>query len=114
MQYIRTASLKAVLEVLNTPSLKLRGQRCEVVVMYDNNVQTLQRTLPTVLTALEREEAENGEPVAIGVTRVMKYYKFVACLNHVQSSASPFTSTFILSLSSKVREEGKSTTCCCN
>ena len=44
----------------------------------------------------------------------MKCYEFVACLNRMQSSASPFTSTSILPLSSKVREEGKSTTCWCN
>ena len=36
----------------------------------DNVVQTLQRTLPAVLTALERGGAENGAPAAIGLMRV--------------------------------------------
>ena len=47
---------------------------------HDQAVQTIRRTLPAVLTALEREGTKNGEPVAIGLVRVMKCYEFVACL----------------------------------
>ena len=47
---------------------------------HDQAVQSIRRTLPAVLTALEREGTENGEPVAIGLVRVMKCYEFVACL----------------------------------
>ena len=48
---------------------------------HDQAVQTLRRTLPAVLVALEREGTEKGEPVALRLVKVMKNYQFVACLN---------------------------------
>jgi len=39
---------------------------------HDQAVQTLRRTLPAVLTALEREGSENGEPVAIAWCNIRK------------------------------------------
>ena len=43
-------------------------------------VQTLRRTFPAILVALERDGSEKGEPVALGLVK-MKDYNFVACLN---------------------------------
>ena len=97
---MRTAGLKAIQEVLNDPSLKLREAKDVRWLSHDSAVQTLQRTLPAVLTALEREAAENGEPLMIGLVRVMKCYEFVACLNLMWSFTSPLTS--VSPLSSKV------------
>ena len=58
---------------------------------HDQAVQTIQITLPAVLTALEQEGTENGEPVAIGLVRVMKCYEFVACL-YLMCDVSPHLS----------------------
>ena len=67
--------------MINTPSLNLKEVKDVTWLSHDNAVQTLQRTLTAVLIALGREGAENGEPAAIGLMRVMKCYEFVACLN---------------------------------
>lgn len=75
-----TAGLKAIQEMLNSPSLKMKEAKDVRWLSHDQAVQTLRRTLPAVLTALEREGSENGEPVAIGLVKVMKCYEFVACL----------------------------------
>ena len=77
---VRTAGLKAIQELLNSPSLKMKEAKDVRWLSHDQAVQTIQITLPAVLTALEQEGTENGEPVAIGLVRVMKCYEFVACL----------------------------------
>ena len=38
------------------------------------------KVLPAVITSLEREAEERGEPVAIGLSRVVQQYKFIATL----------------------------------
>ena len=77
---VRTAGLKAVQELLDSPVLKIKEARDVRWLSHDNAVQTLRRTLPAVLTALEREASEKEEPVAIGLVKVMKHYEFVSCL----------------------------------
>ena len=77
---VRTAGLKSIQEMLNSPALKMKEAKDVRWLSHDQAVQTLRRTLPAVLTALEREGSENGEPVAIGLVRIMKCYEFVACL----------------------------------
>ena len=78
---VRTAALKAIQDLLNSPSLKMKEAKDVRWLSHDQAVQTLRRTLPAVLTALEREGSEKEEPVAIGLFKVMKSYEFVACLH---------------------------------
>ena len=77
---VRTAGLKTIQELLNSPSLKMKEAKDVRWLSHDQAVQTIRRTLPAVLSALEREGSEKGEPVAIGLVKVMKCYEFVACL----------------------------------
>ncbi len=77
---LQTAGLKAIQEMLNSPFLKIKDGKDVKWLSHDQAVQTLRRTLPAVLTALEREGAEHGDPVAIGLVRVMKCFEIVACL----------------------------------
>ena len=90
---VRTAGLKAIQEMFDTPSLKLKEAKDVRWLSHDLAVhmQTLRRSLPAVLTALEREGAEHGEPVAMGLVKVMKCYQFVACL-HLMSEVLPHLS----------------------
>ena len=78
---VQTAGLKAIQELLDSPTLKLKEAKNVRCLSHDQAVQTLRRTLPAVLVALEREGTEKGEPVALGLVKVMKNYQFVACLN---------------------------------
>ena len=45
---------------------------------HDQAITVLRRTLSSVLTTLEREEAENDEAVARGLVSEMKTYNFIA------------------------------------
>ena len=58
---------------------------------HDQALQTLRKCLAEVLTALEREAAENGEAVAVGLGKVTKSYHFIACL-HLMSEVLPHLS----------------------
>ena len=50
---VRTADLKAIQELLNSPSLKMKEAKDVRWLSHDQAVQTIRRTLPAVLTALE-------------------------------------------------------------
>ena len=77
---VQTAGLNAI---QNAPSMKYKEAKDVRWLLHDSAVHTLQRTLPAVLTALEREGAEHGELVAMGLVKVMKFYQFVACLKQM-------------------------------
>ena len=64
---LRIESLKAVHEVLNSSFLKLKEAKDVRWLSHDQAVQALRKTLPAVLITLEKEGAEKGEPVAIGL-----------------------------------------------
>ena len=51
---VRTAGLKAIQELLDSPTLKLKEAKDVRWLSHDQAVQTLRRTLPAVLVALER------------------------------------------------------------
>ena len=88
---VRTSGLKAIHEMLNSTYLKLKEAKDVWWLSHDQAVQTLRRCLAAVLTALEREAAENGEAVAVGLVKVMKSYHFIACL-HLMSEVLPHLS----------------------
>ena len=88
---VRTAGLKAVQEVLDDPCLKLKEAKDVRWLSHDLAVQTLRKTLPAVLTALEREGSEHGEPVALGLVKSTKHYYFLSCL-YMMSEVLPHLS----------------------
>ena len=63
---VRTAALKAIQDLLNSLSLKMKEAKDVRWLSHDQAVLMLRRTLPAVLTAMEREGSEKEEPVAIG------------------------------------------------
>ena len=77
---VRTAGLKAIQEVLDMPSLRLREAKDVRWLSHDQAVQTLRCTLPAVLSALEREGSEHGEPV----TAVLNILKSLASAQEYQ------------------------------
>ena len=50
---VRTAGLKTIQELLNSPSLKMKKAKDVRWLSHDQAVQTIWRTLPAVLSALE-------------------------------------------------------------
>ena len=59
---------------------------------HDKAVTAIRRTLPSLLTTLEREVAERDDAVARGLVRAIKIYKFVAMF-YLLSDVLPHLST---------------------
>ena len=77
---VRMIGLHAIQGVLGDPEITLKEAKDVCWLSHNNAVQSLRRTLPSVVASLEREAAERGEPVAIGLVKIVKSYYFVASL----------------------------------
>ena len=76
---VRMSGLHAIQGVLGDPEITLKEAKDVCWLSHNNAVQSLRRTLPSV-ASLEREAAKRGEPVAIGLVKIVKSYNFVASL----------------------------------
>ena len=47
---------------------------------HDQACDTLSKTLPAVIVSLQREGSERADPKAIGLSRLVEDWRFVACL----------------------------------
>ncbi len=77
---VRMHGLKAIEELLGTPELKLKKALDTRWLSHDAACQTLMRILPAVIASLEREASERGEAIAVGLSRVVQTFKFIATL----------------------------------
>ena len=77
---VRMSGLKAIEQVLQLPELKLKKAADTRWLSHDNACKTLVRVLPAVIASLEREVIERGDALAVGLSRVVKHYNFVASL----------------------------------
>lgn len=78
---VRQSGLTAIQQVLGDPILRLKQAKDVRWLSHQAAVDALRRTLPSVLTSLEREAAERGEPTACGLVRLMRKFFFVASLS---------------------------------
>ena len=76
---VRMASLHAVQEVLNDPSVKCKLAKDVRWLSHDMAIEAIIRTLPSLLVSLDCEASENSEPTAHGLLKFIKCYNFVAC-----------------------------------
>ena len=72
------AGLHAIQEILNDPIIKLKEAKDVRWLSHEHAIRALIRTLPSLITSLEREATERDEPTAVGLVRVVKTYYFVA------------------------------------
>ena len=77
---VHMSGLHAVQDVLDDPEINLKESKDVRWLSHNNAVQSLRRTLPSVVASLEREAAERGEPMAIGLAGIIKTYKFITSL----------------------------------
>ena len=77
---VRGSGLKALQELLETPALKLKKPLDTCWLSHDNTCQTLKEVLTAVIASLEREAAERGYALAVGLSRVVQHYNFIATL----------------------------------
>ena len=71
---VRTAGLKAIQDIFDSPSLNLKQAKDHRWLSHESACQTLRRTLPSVFASLQREASERGEPMADGLHRQMENY----------------------------------------
>ena len=76
---VRLAGLRAIQDVLNDPQIKCKEAKDVRWLSHGNAIKAIVRTLPSLLTSLEREAAERGNPTANGLLKFAKTYQFVAC-----------------------------------
>ncbi len=77
---VRMSGLKSIEALLETPELKLKQPADTRWLSHDAACLTLVKVLPAVITSLEREAAERGQALAVGLSRVVKQYKFLFTL----------------------------------
>ena len=77
---VRMSGLKAIEQLLQTPQLKLNQPADTRWLSHDAACQMLMRVLPAVIASLEREAAERGQALAIGLCKVVKQYNFISTL----------------------------------
>ena len=66
--------------ILNDPRMKLVEAKHVRWLSYDNAVNALRRCLPSVLVTVDRQAAEKGDVLALGLKVACTKYKFVAAL----------------------------------
>ena len=76
---VRMASLHAIQEVLNDPSIKCKLAKDVRWLSHDMAIKAVVRILSSLLISLDREASENSEPTAHGLLKFIKCYKFIAC-----------------------------------
>ena len=68
---VRMSGLHALQEVLHDPLINLKEAKDVRWLSNNNAVQSLRRTLSSVVVSLEREATERGEPMAIGLVKTI-------------------------------------------
>lgn len=77
---VRSASLKAIQEVLDNPVLKTKAAGDTRWLSHDQAVSTIRRILPSLVAHVEKEAEEKGDALALGLVHVIRKYYFVASL----------------------------------
>jgi hypothetical protein len=92
---VREAALHEIQEIMEEPVLHLKKAIHTRWLSHDQAVTAIRRTLPSLLTTLEREVAEKDDAVARGLLHALKCYKFVATL-YLLSDVLPLLSKLSL------------------
>ncbi len=80
---------------MEEPVLKLKRAVDTRWLSHDQAVTAIRRTLPSLLTCLEREAAQNGDAVARGLVSALGAYNFIATI-YLMSDVLPLLTTLSL------------------
>ena len=72
------SGLKAIQELLEPPTLKLKKA---ADISHDAACSTLVKVLPAVLVSIDWEAEARGDTLALGLSKVVRQYSFIATLN---------------------------------
>ncbi|XP_006824225.1 zinc finger protein 862-like [Saccoglossus kowalevskii] len=85
---VRMSGLKEIESVLNEPQIKLKEAKSVRWLSHQRAIDAIRKTLPAVITSLEREAEERGDATAHGLSIFLKQYNFVAAV-HMLSDILP-------------------------
>ena len=78
---VRLAGLHAIQAILDDPKIKLKKAKDVRWLSHDTAITSLLRIIPSVITSLDREASERGEPIASGLLRFVKTFPTVLNLS---------------------------------
>ena len=88
------SSFKQIEQLLNLPELKLKKAADTRWLSHDTACRhTLVKVLPALEAYLEQEASERGDMLVVGLSKVVKKYKFIASL-YLMCDALPIVSHF--------------------
>ena len=92
---VREAAFHEIQKIMDEPVLHLKKAIHTRWLSHDQAVTAIRRTLPSLLTTLEKEVAEKNDAVARGLVHAVKSYNFVATL-YLLSDVLPHLSSLSL------------------
>ena len=92
---MREAAFHEIQKIMDEPVLHLKKAIHTRWLSHDQAVTAIRRTLPSLLTTLEKEVAEKNDAVARGLVHAVKSYNFVATL-YLLSDVLPHLSSLNL------------------
>ena len=75
---VQFAGLHAIEAILDDPRIKLKEANDVRWLSHDAAIASMLWILPSLITSLDREASERGEPIASGLLRFVETYNFVA------------------------------------
>ena len=88
---VRTAGLKDIQSVLGAPDLKLKKASDTRWLSHDQAITAICKSLPSIITSLHKEATERNDAQALGLSKFISTYKFVASL-YMMSDVLPILS----------------------
>ena len=76
---VQMAGLHCIQAVLDNPLIKLKQAKDVRWLSHEAAISSILRTMPSLITSLEREASERKEPTAVGLVKSVKTYSFIAC-----------------------------------
>ena len=92
----RQAALAEIQAVLHDPVLKLKEPKAVRWLSHAMAINAVKRSLPALLTSLERESSERSDPTALGLTTLCRTYMFIASIMLLSDVLSHVTKLSLL------------------
>ena len=92
---VRLFGLHAIEAILDDPKIKLNEAKDVRWLSHDTAITSLLRIIPSVITSLDREASERGEPIASRLVWFVKTFNFIA-MAHLLHKVLPHISRLSL------------------
>lgn len=88
---VRTAGLKDIQSAIRAPDQKLKRASDTQWVSHDQAITAIRKSLPSIITSLQREATERNDAQALGLSKFICTYQFVASVYMMSDITYPIT-----------------------